>query len=122
MILGKLVLKKSERIFGIFCRPGSTRRRQYYDKQLSPELIHCLPSPKKPIFLYWLKMVLTCPLPDDQNTRGRKLHPPEVASQAFGVLLSKEAPTIPRFPIYTRCGEVHVELVNLEFELFIFIF
>jgi len=98
----------------IFCvrRPGSTRRRQYYDKQLCPELIHCLPRHTQPVFLYWLKMFLTCPLPDDQNTRGRKLHPPQVASQAFGILLSKELPPIPPFPIYTRCGEVQVELVS----------
>jgi endoribonuclease Dicer len=93
-------------------RPGSTRRRQYYDKQLAPELTYCLPKVGKPVYMYWLKMILTCPLPEDQNTRGRKLHPPEQASQSFGIILSKPIPPMPPFPIYTRCGEVHVQLVS----------
>lgn len=95
-----------------FFRPGSTRRRQYYDKQLAPQLKNCLPSTEKPFYLYWLRMKLVCPLPDDQNTRGRKLHPPEDAAQCFGIGLSKLIPPMPPFPIYTRCGEVLVELVR----------
>lgn len=39
-------------------------------------------------------MVLTCPLPEEQNTRGRKLHPPELAPQAFGILTLKEIPKV----------------------------
>jgi endoribonuclease Dicer len=92
-------------------RPGSTKRRQYYDKQLATELVHCVPSVGNQICLYWLSMVLTCPLPDEQNTRGRKLHPPELATQSFGILLSKEIEMVPSFPIYTRCGEVQIQLV-----------
>ena len=97
-----------------FCfRPGSTKRRQYYDKQLAPELTHCLPHLEKQFYLYWIQMTLTCPLPDEQNTRGRRLHPPEMASQCFGILIGNEIPPMPPFPIYTRCGEVQIQLVRL---------
>ncbi|ODN02294.1 Endoribonuclease Dcr-1 [Orchesella cincta] len=94
-------------------RPGSTKRRQYYNKQLAAELSQCLPKPDTPVYLYWIRMVLTCPLPDEQNTRGRKLHPPENASQSFGIMLAKPIPPLPPFPIYTRCGEVQVQLVRV---------
>lgn len=39
-------------------------------------------------------MELTCPLPEEQNTRGRKLHPPELAPQAFGILTLKQIPKV----------------------------
>lgn len=39
-------------------------------------------------------MVLTCPLPEEQNTRGRKLHPPEEAPQGFGILTLKPIPKV----------------------------
>ena len=97
--------------------PGSTKRRQYYDKQLAPELNQCLPQPQRKFYLYWLHMTLTCPLPEEQNTRGRKLHPPELAVQSFGILLSKEIPAMPAFPIYTRCGEVQIQLVSSKYEI-----
>jgi len=95
-------------------RPGSTKRRQYYDKQLAVELSFSSPKVNSPVFLYWLKMALTCPLPDEQNTRGRKLHRPENARQCFGIASCNEIGTLPPFPIYTRCGEVHVELVSTQ--------
>lgn len=94
-------------------RPGSTKRRQYYNKQLAPELTKCLPCPKTSAYLYWIKMILSCPLPDEQNTRGRKLHPPENASQCFGIILANPISPLPPFPIYTRCGEVQVQLVRV---------
>ena len=40
--------------------------------------------------IYWLyafQMRLTCALPDEQNTRGRKIHPPENAELSFGILV-----------------------------------
>lgn len=93
-------------------RPGSTKRRQYYDKKLADELLNCLPKANtSPFYLYWIQMILTCPLPEEQNTRGRKLHPPELCVQSFGILLTKEIELLPAFPIYTRCGEVQVQLV-----------
>lgn len=102
-----------EEEYGEF-RPGSTKRRQYYDKKLANELVACLPNEESPVHLYWIQMVLTCPLPDEQNTRGRKLHPPELCTQSFGILLSKDIELVPAFPIYTRCGEVQVQLVRLK--------
>jgi hypothetical protein len=35
-------------------------------------------------------MVLTCPLPEEQNTRGRKIYPPEDSPQGFGILTLKQ--------------------------------
>lgn len=55
-------------------------------------------------------MALTCPLPEEQNTRGRKIHPPEESSQGFGILTRKSIPKIGSFPIFTRSGEVQVKL------------
>lgn len=53
-------------------------------------------------------MTLTCPLPEEQNTRGRKIYPPEDSSQGFGILTLKQVPSICPFPIFTRSGEVQV--------------
>lgn len=55
-------------------------------------------------------MVLSCPLPEEQNTRGRRIYPPEECDIGFGILTSKKIPKLCPFPIYTRSGEVQVEL------------
>lgn len=55
-------------------------------------------------------MVLQCPIPEDQNTRGRKIYPPEDAVQSFGILTTRRIPHISAFPIFTRSGEVKVSL------------
>lgn len=94
-------------------------------------------------------MVLSCPLPEEQNTRGRRIYPPEESAIGFGILTLKEIPKVIHFlfhisklsvfipvvlfirenynssnicfmcflflqlcpfPIYTRSGEVHVQL------------
>jgi len=39
-------------------------------------------------------MMLTCPLPEEQNTRGRKLYPPEDSPQGFGILTLKQIPKV----------------------------
>lgn len=39
-------------------------------------------------------MNLTCPLPEEQNTRGRKIYPPEESAQGFGVLTLKKIPKV----------------------------
>ncbi|RZF36221.1 hypothetical protein LSTR_LSTR008547 [Laodelphax striatellus] len=70
----------------------------------------CRPREGTPAMLYHLDMILTCPLPEEQNTRGRKLHPPEDSSQGFGILTLKTIPKICPFPIFTRSGEVRVSL------------
>ncbi|XP_070576462.1 endoribonuclease Dicer-like [Ptychodera flava] len=91
-------------------RPGTTKRRQYYCKQVADALQHNLPGVNKQCHLYVIKMVLTLPLPDILNTRGRKHYHPEDSSQGFGVLISKKIPGIPSFPVYTRSGKVSVAM------------
>ena len=55
--------------------------------------------------LYALRMRLTCPIPEEQNTRGRKIHDPSDSNQMFGLLLPNSMPVIPAFPIYTRYSQ-----------------
>lgn len=56
-------------------------------------------------------MTLQCPIPDEQNTRGRKIYSPEDAIQSFGILTTKKIPKISAFPIFTRSGETQVRLL-----------
>lgn len=76
--------------------------------QIADSLTSCRPLPMQPVYLYLINMNLTCPLPEEQNTRGRKIYPPEDSPQGFGILTSKHVPTICPFPIFTRSGEVQV--------------
>ncbi|XP_014605688.1 PREDICTED: endoribonuclease Dcr-1 isoform X2 [Polistes canadensis] len=94
----------------IEARPGTTKRRQYYDKKTAKVLTECRPVAGIPSYLYHVNMVLNCPLPEEQNTRGRKIYPPEESSIGFGILTLKKIPKLCPFPIYTRSGEVHVNL------------
>ncbi|KAF7267578.1 hypothetical protein GWI33_019216 [Rhynchophorus ferrugineus] len=100
-------------------RPGTTKRRQYYYKKIADALVDCHPLVGKPSYFYKIVMTLTCPLPEEQNTRGRKIYPPEESIQGFGILTNKEIPKISAFPIFTRSGEVSVELVLCSKEIII---
>lgn len=91
-------------------RPGTTKRRQYYFKNVASALRVCLPTTEHPTFFYHIVMTLTCPIPEEQNTRGRRIYPPEESPQGFGLLTSKEIPPLCPFPIFTRSGEVNVGL------------
>jgi len=91
-------------------RPGTTKRRQYYYKRIASVFSSCRPSTETKAFLYHITMVLQCPIPEEQNTRGRKIYPPEEAVQSFGILTTKKIPKISAFPIFTRSGEVKVSL------------
>ncbi|KAG8041648.1 hypothetical protein G9C98_002941 [Cotesia typhae] len=91
-------------------RPGTTKRRQYYYKKIAEALTDCRPTVGVPTYLYHIKMVLSCPLPEEQNTRGRRIYPPEESDIGFGILTLKKIPKLCPFPIYTRSGEVQVEL------------
>jgi len=64
--------------------------------------------------LYSLQMELTCPIPEEQNTRGRKIHDPADSRQLFGLLLPHTMPAVPAFPIYTRSGEVLVRVTLVK--------
>ncbi|XP_003706496.2 endoribonuclease Dcr-1 isoform X1 [Megachile rotundata] len=91
-------------------RPGTTKRRQYYYKKTANALTDCRPIVGAPSYLYHINMVLSCALPEEQNTRGRRIYPPEESAIGFGIITLKEIPKLCPFPIYTRSGEVHVQL------------
>ncbi|EDW23737.1 GL23778 [Drosophila persimilis] len=91
-------------------RPGTTKRRQYYYKRIASEFCDCRPVAGAPCYLYFIKLTLQCPIPEEQNTRGRKIYPPEDAQQGFGILTMKRIPKLSAFSIFTRSGEVKVSL------------
>ncbi|XP_054733232.1 endoribonuclease Dcr-1 [Anastrepha obliqua] len=101
----KIVLENSEP------RPGTTKRRQYYYKRIASEFSDCRPTAGVPCYLYLIDLTLQCPIPEEQNTRGRKIYPPEDAQQGFGILTLKRIPKVSSFPIFTRSGEVKVSIV-----------
>lgn len=75
-------------------RPGTTKRRQYYYKRVADAFTDCYPIVGKGNYFYKIEMTLTCPLPEEQNTRGRKIYPPEESVQGFGILTAKEIPKV----------------------------
>ncbi|XP_050060173.1 endoribonuclease Dcr-1 [Aphis gossypii] len=95
-------------------RPGTNKRRQYYYKRIAEALNDCRPVEGKPCYLYAILLNMNCPVPEEQNTRGRRIHPPEESIHGFGILTTKLIPSIPSFPIYTRCGEVYVSLKPIK--------
>ncbi|XP_046976248.1 endoribonuclease Dcr-1-like isoform X1 [Vanessa cardui] len=119
-------------------RPGTTKRRQYYYKRTAwaftdcQAIIDCTDSDiennptldsdttqnmekdgPRANMLYCIVSSLCCALPERYNTRGRRLHAPQLARQAIGVLMARRDPhllQIPAFPVYTRSGEVRVSV------------
>lgn len=91
-------------------RPGTTKRRQYYYKRIAAAFCGCRPSVGEDCHLYLISMRLECPIPEEQNTRGRRIYPPEESAQSFGILTRRRIPKISAFPIFTRSGEVKVSL------------
>ncbi|KFB46099.1 AGAP002836-PB-like protein [Anopheles sinensis] len=91
-------------------RPGTTKRRQYYYKRIASVFNDCRPQADMCAYLYHIRMELICPIPEEQNTRGRKIYAPEDSPQGFGILTTKLIPKISSFPIFTRSGEVKVSL------------
>nr|AVK59441.1 Dicer-1-PA [Spodoptera frugiperda] len=106
-------------------RPGTTKRRQYYYKRTAWAFTDCQPVidstdaeiyPGKRNMLYAIVSKLWCALPERYNTRGRRLHAPQLASQAIGILMARQEPDnlqIPAFPVYTRSGEVRVSVEHV---------
>lgn len=37
---------------------------------------------------------MNCPVPEEQNTRGRSIHPPEESVHGFGILTLKHIPSV----------------------------
>ncbi|RWS31367.1 endoribonuclease Dicer-like protein [Leptotrombidium deliense] len=92
-------------------RPGTTKRRQYYTKRIASALTGPTPPADVECRLYVFNMKLTCPIPDEQNTRGRKITDPADTPRCLGLITNNPVPRIPSFPVFTRSGEV---LVTLE--------
>ncbi|XP_013409876.1 LOW QUALITY PROTEIN: endoribonuclease Dicer-like [Lingula anatina] len=92
-------------------RPGTTKRKQYYYKKIAEALSCEFPQVGQSSFMYVINMKLTCPITEDQNTRGRKIYAPEDNPRFFGILTTKLIPKIPNFPVFTRSGEVGVSLI-----------
>ncbi|XP_022250670.1 endoribonuclease Dicer-like [Limulus polyphemus] len=98
-------------------RPGTTKRRQFYYKKIADVLRKSYPVPGVSCILYRFRMKLTCPIPEQQNTRGRNIPDPADTSRGFGILTTKEIPSICSFPVFTRSGEVLVELECINSDL-----
>nr|UFK76043.1 dicer-1-like protein [Haemaphysalis longicornis] len=98
-------------------RPGTTKRRQRYDKKVSEVLRGQRVGDNDECHLYAFSLKLTCPIPEEQNTRGRKIHDPADTARGFGLVTSRRIPLICSFPVFTRSGEVTVELEHVSSEL-----
>uniref|UniRef100_F6XSF3 ribonuclease III n=1 Tax=Ciona intestinalis TaxID=7719 RepID=F6XSF3_CIOIN len=117
MPIGKETVKYAEEldpwkreVSSITGRPGSTKKRQTYNKD-SPQILRsCLPQPDINLFIYEIEMKIKNPLLDELNVRRRKLFFPEETSRCFGILTTKPIPQIPGFPIFTRSGEESAKL------------
>lgn len=95
-------------------RPGTTKRRQYYFKKVAAILKDCRPTIGQKSYLYHIKMELKTPIPEEQNTRGRKIYAPEDCPLGFGLLITRKIPDLCSFPIFTRSGEIEVTFVLVD--------
>ena len=74
-------------------RPGTTKHKQYYYKRVAQSLVGH-PWPRATCHLYLVNMTLTCPITEEQNTRGRKIYAPEETSRTFGLVSSRLIPKV----------------------------
>ncbi|CAM1325416.1 DICER1 (predicted), partial [Pycnogonum litorale] len=91
-------------------RKGTTKRRRYFCKQVAEPLKHSFPIPDHDCHLYVIEMKLVCPIPEEQNTRGRSIYDPADSPRCFAMLTKKPVPTICGYSVFTRSGEVSVSL------------
>lgn len=98
---------------------GSTKHRQYYRKRIAEVFSGPLVSEGINCYLYKFKMVLTCPIPDEQNRRGRRIIDPSETNRNYAIVCTAELPKVSSFPVFTRSGEVliSVELIEANFTL-----
>lgn len=45
---------------------------------------------------------MNCPVPEEQNTRGRRIHPPEESIHGFGILTTKQIPSVSKYFIFIK--------------------
>ncbi|CAG2100109.1 unnamed protein product [Medioppia subpectinata] len=100
-------------------RPGTTKRRQYYTKLVADVLKNRPFDENVKCFLYEFSMKLTQAIPEEQNTRGRKITDPSDTTRNFGILTTNRVPLICDFPVFTRSGEVTVKLVSIRDDLYL---
>lgn len=62
------------------------------------------PTVDEPCNFYGLKMKLTCPLPEEHNTRGRQLYDPDDSPNGFGLLTRKVLPKVFAFNYKILCN------------------
>ena len=74
-------------------RPGTTKHKQYYYKRVAQSLVGH-PRPQAACHLYLVNMTLTCPITEEQNTRGRKIYAPEETHRTFGLVSSRLIPKV----------------------------
>ncbi|CAD5118475.1 DgyrCDS7177 [Dimorphilus gyrociliatus] len=95
-------------------RPGSSKRKQHYDKLIASCLQTPVSNGTEICCLYSIDMTLTRPIDEAQNVRGRKIYMPQSTDKCFGFLVKHRLPNLPSFPVFTRSGEVTVScnLIN----------
>ena len=74
-------------------RPGTTKRKQYYLKRVANSLLG-RPMPGCKAYLYKIQMTLSCPITEEQNTRGRRIYAPEESVRGFGLLCENFIPLV----------------------------
>ena len=74
-------------------RPGTTKRKQYYQKKIADALVG-RPNINTQSYLYYFQMTLTCPITEEQNTRGRKIHSPDETPRGFGIISANIIPLV----------------------------
>ncbi|KAI1287571.1 Endoribonuclease Dicer [Halotydeus destructor] len=100
-------------------RAGTTKRRQYYNKGIADVLKGECPQPKVRCYLYVFGMKLVNAIPEEQNSRGRKICDPADSTRCLGILSTSKLPGICDFPVFTRSGEVHVNLKEGAEEIYL---
>jgi len=66
------------------------------------------PKPDRSCYLYAFDMTLSCPITEEQNTRGRPIHAPEDTARGFGLLCERQ------LPLVCRCRQL-CSLLNADY-------
>lgn len=93
---------------------GSTKHRQYYRKRIAEVFSGPLVAENIDCYLYKFNMVLTCPIPDEQNRRGRRIIDPSETNKNYAIVCTRKLPKICSFPVFTRSGEVLISVILVK--------
>lgn len=91
-------------------RPGSSRRKQYYDKATAACLRDCAPRADEVCTVHIIDMKLTEPATGDMNPKQRVVHDMADAKHTLALLSTKDLPSLPIFCLYARQGTVTVQV------------